>query len=153
MTLKSRDSITIYPGVWLHNCETSRTKSKWPFELENIVVSWTTVHCLLLSNCFSNKNVGDVSSLKAEIVSITGHVSRLLSTGRYQHKAFYGLIKAEEKRSTRAVGEQKETREDADRHRETETEERDCWISFKTAVSGIKLRRTGKTKKKKHKYQ
>jgi hypothetical protein len=51
------------------------------------------------------------------------------------------------------VGEQKETREDADRHRETETEERDCWISFKTAVSGIKLRRTGKTKKKKHKYQ
>jgi hypothetical protein len=94
--------------------------------LENIVVSWTTVHCLLLSNCFSNKNVGDVSSLKAEIVSITGHVSRLLSTGRYQHKAFYGLIKAEEKRSTRAVGEQKETREDADRHRETETEERDC---------------------------
>jgi hypothetical protein len=53
-----------------------------------------------LSNCFNNKNVGDVSSLKAlKSSQLRGMSHSYYQADRYQHRAFSGLIKAEGKKT------------------------------------------------------
>jgi hypothetical protein len=70
-----------------------------------------------LSNCFNNKNVGDVSSLKAlKSSQLRGMSHSYYQADRYQHRAFSGLIKAEGKKNR---GE-----EHRERKREREGEQR-----------------------------